>query len=37
MIAATSADIRHGGERAFYDLAGDYIRQPFLVGGIGKL
>ena len=28
LIAATSADIRHGGERAFYDLAGDYIRLP---------
>ena len=28
LIAATGADIRHGGERAFYDLAGDYVRLP---------
>ena len=28
LIAATGADIRHGGERAFYELMGDYIRLP---------
>ena len=28
LIAATKADIRHGGERAFYDLTADYIRLP---------
>lgn len=28
LIAATKADIRHGGERAFYDRVGDYIQMP---------
>jgi antirestriction protein ArdC len=28
LIAATGADIRHGGERAFYSLTGDYIQLP---------
>ena len=28
LIAATGADIRHGGERAFYNLTGDYIQLP---------
>ena len=28
LIVATGADIRHGGERAFYDLIGDYIQLP---------
>jgi len=28
LIAATGADIRHGGERAFYSLDGDYIQLP---------
>lgn len=28
LIAATGADIRHGGERAYYDIAGDYIQLP---------
>lgn len=28
LIAATGADIRHGGERAFYSPAGDYIQLP---------
>jgi len=28
LIAATGADIRHGGERAFYDSAADYIQLP---------
>jgi antirestriction protein ArdC len=29
VIAATSADIRHGGNEAFYSHAGDYIQMPF--------
>jgi antirestriction protein ArdC len=28
LIAATQADIRHGGERAFYNIADDYIQLP---------
>ncbi|QDU29550.1 DNA primase TraC [Anatilimnocola aggregata] len=28
LIVATGADIRHGGERAFYDRLGDYIQMP---------
>ena len=28
LIAATGADIRHGGEKAFYNLTGDYIQLP---------
>jgi antirestriction protein ArdC len=28
LIASTGADIRHGGERAFYNLTGDYIQLP---------
>ncbi len=28
LIAATGADIRHGGEKAYYELMGDYIRLP---------
>jgi len=28
LISATGADIRHGGERAFYNRRGDYIRVP---------
>ena len=28
LIAATGADIRHGGERAFYDRLGDFIQVP---------
>ena len=28
MIAATGADIRHGGQAAYYRLAGDYIQMP---------
>ncbi|WP_339684949.1 ArdC family protein [Gimesia maris] len=28
LIAATEADIRHGGNQAFYDLAEDYIQVP---------
>ncbi|QDU05947.1 DNA primase TraC [Gimesia chilikensis] len=28
LIAATKADIRHGGNQAFYDLAQDYIQVP---------
>jgi antirestriction protein ArdC len=28
VIAATKADIRHGGNRAYYSLAGDYIQVP---------
>ena len=28
LIAATEADIRHGGERAYYALQGDYIQLP---------
>ena len=28
LIAATEADIRHGGNQAFYDLAQDYIQVP---------
>ena len=28
LIAATGADIRHGGENAFYTLTGDYIQLP---------
>ena len=28
LIAATGADIRHGGERAFYSLDGDFIQLP---------
>ncbi len=28
LIAATGADIRHGGERAFYSVDGDYIQMP---------
>jgi antirestriction protein ArdC len=28
LIVATGADIRHGGERAFYDTVGDYIQLP---------
>ena len=28
LIAATGADIRHGGERAFYNISGDYIQLP---------
>lgn len=29
LISATGADIRHGGERAFYDLAADYVQLPY--------
>jgi antirestriction protein ArdC len=28
VIAATGADIRHGGDRAFYDFSGDFIQMP---------
>jgi antirestriction protein ArdC len=28
VVAATGADIRHGGDRAFYSPAGDYIQLP---------
>ena len=28
LIVATGADIRHGGENAFYNLTGDYIQLP---------
>jgi len=28
LIAATEADIRHGGNQAFYDIPGDYIQIP---------
>ena len=28
LIVATDADIRHGGENAFYNLTGDYIQLP---------
>ena len=28
LIVATGADIRHGGEKAFYEMMGDYIRLP---------
>ena len=27
-IAATGAEIRHGGNRAFFDVAGDYVQLP---------
>ena len=36
LIAATGADIRHGGNRAFYSLAGDFICLPpkyIFIGG----
>ncbi len=29
LIAATQADIRHGGERAYYSPVGNYIQMPF--------
>lgn len=29
VIEATDADVRHGGNRAFYSLDGDYIQMPF--------
>ena len=29
LISATGADVRHGGERAFYSPAGDFIQMPF--------
>lgn len=29
VIDATSADIRHGGNRAYYSIDGDYIQMPF--------
>jgi antirestriction protein ArdC len=28
LVSATGADIRHGGERAFYSRSGDYIQMP---------
>lgn len=28
LIAATEADIRHGGNQAYYDISGDYIQVP---------
>jgi antirestriction protein ArdC len=28
LMAATGADIRHGGERAFYNMAADYVQLP---------
>lgn len=29
LIAATGADIRHGGERAFYSIGGDFMQMPY--------
>jgi len=37
LIAATGADIRHGGERAFYAPVGDFIQLPITASGSAVL